>query len=94
MNKDQSVVHFNGTVTAAHKEFDVILEATSLSFEHNQRVDPKFFVISKPCEEHPAPADPTPAFMEKCYNITGSASIAGMSWLALLVAILAALLNF
>jgi hypothetical protein len=94
LNKDQTIVHFNGTVTAAHKEIDVIIEATSVSFEHNKRVDPKNFVVSSPCEAHAAPPDPTPEFMETCYHTKSGASIAGMSWLALLVAVLAALLNF
>lgn len=94
-NSDRSIVHFNGTVTAAHKEFDIIIESTSLSFEHNKAIDPKFFVVSAPCEAHEAPKDPSDDFKKKCYKQSGSsASIASMSWLALIVAILAALLNF
>jgi len=93
INEDRTIVHMNGTITGAHREIDLRFEATSLSFEHNKAVDPKIFVVSAPCPLNPAPAEPSDTFKNKCYKENG-ASMMTVSWLALLMVIIAAFLKF
>jgi len=92
-NDDGNLVHVNGTLTAESKGLEVYYTTTRLSFEHNKPIDPATFAVSAPCPLIDAPEGPDDTFKEQCYHESG-ASFATMSWLALLVAVVAALLNF
>jgi len=93
INKNKTIVFMNGTVTAQHREIDVIFRSTSLSFEHNKAIDPKFFAVSAPCPIINPPSEPGDTFKKKCYN-TSSAAVTTISWFALVMALLVALMNF
>jgi len=89
---DGSVVYINGTVTGAHKEIEIAFYTTAISFEHNKAIDPRVFAVNAPCDKIDPPPEPSDDFKLLCYR--SAASIASFSWLALLVALFAALLRF
>jgi len=93
INKNQQLVHINGTVSAAKQGIKLFFESKSLSFEHNTEVPLKSFAVSAPCDLVASPAEPSAEFQLKCYG-KNAASFLSVSWLALVVAILACLLNF
>jgi len=90
--EDRTLVHINGTLSASHKQIEVVFRTDSLYFEHNKPIDPKTFVIQPPCPEYSAPSDPSDNFKKKCYNSSGASQF--VSIFALLLAVLAALMSF
>jgi len=92
-NDDGNVVDFNGTVNVNNGEVEIILQTTRMSFEHNKPIDPRNFAVEAPCPTMDPPEKPDEAYQKQCYHKSG-ASLATISWVALLVALLAALLNF
>jgi len=93
-NKDQSLVHMNGTVTANNKEIEVYFSSTALSFEHNKEINPNVFAVQAPCTTVDPPSEPSDEFKKKCYHASSEASFTVVSWLALLMALVASLLYF
>jgi len=93
INADNTLVFINGTATALHQGIEVSFKSTRLYFEHNDPIDPRMFAIQAPCNLHGSPQGPSDAFKEACYHTSAAVSTAA-SWLALLVALFAMLLNF
>jgi len=93
-NEDQQIVSINGSLQAPKEGIKLFVVTKSLSYDHNMPVDASTFVISAPCNPAvPAPDEPSADFKAKCYG-TGAASVITLSWIAVIVAMLAALLNF
>jgi len=90
---DQNIVDINGTVNINHGEIVLVLQTQRMSFEHNKPIDPRKFAVEAPCPIMDPPAAPDESYQKQCYH-QGGASLATISWIALLMALLAALLNF
>jgi len=93
-NSDLQVQKINGTISVDKGEIKVIVESTSISFDHNSPLKTNLFVVSKPCEPHAAPAEPSEDFKKKCYGSGSGSSVLTVSWLAILAMLLIAVLNF
>jgi len=91
-NSDQQLLYVNGTFDAHKKEVKLFFESKSLSFDHNMQIPVKNFIIQAPCDQVSAPGEPSADFKAQCYR--SSASALALSWLAVLVALLAVLMNF
>jgi len=94
-NEDGQIVNINGTLTAHNQGIEVFLVTESLSYEHNIEIAPKTFSMGKfrECGPVDLPAEPTAEWKGKCYEKSSSASIT-LSWIAVLAALLAILMNF
>jgi len=90
-NSDKQVVKINGTISINKGEVKVIVESTSIAFDHNTPLKPSLFAVSKPCEPHGAPAEPSEDFKKKCYIQDSGSSMLTFSWLAILALLLVAL---
>jgi len=93
-NSDKQVQKINGTISVDKGEIKVIVESTSISFDHNTPIQPKLFVVNKPCEAHGVPAEPSADFKKKCYIDDSGCSMLTISWMTVLAMLLIALLNF